>query len=216
MAIFVPRRCERSCGLVHRTFGWLLIASSVLVALALIIWGGTLAFSSARRRTEFPDGWQVEMVLPVAFELDAAAARRPRGPPPAAQSSRPRDAAVPGRGRPWLAIAGAALMIGLALWCSRSSRRSAARCATDSRSSPSTPFAFGGSPLRSCWPKLARAASIYFAHVYVAAHFAADHLRFTAWPDVDVLAIVSALILLVLAEVFRTGTRLDEDQSLTV
>ena len=30
------------------------------------------------------------------------------------------------------------------------------------------------------------------------------------------LAIISALILLVLAEVFRTGTRLDEDQSLTV
>jgi hypothetical protein len=51
---------------------------------------------------------------------------------------------------------------------------------------------------------------------YVAAHFAADHLRFTASPHLDAQAIVSALILLVLAEVFRTGTRLAEDQSLTV
>jgi hypothetical protein len=50
----------------------------------------------------------------------------------------------------------------------------------------------------------------------VAAHFAGDNLRLTASPRIDALPIVSALILLVLAEVFRTGTRLDEDQSLTV
>jgi hypothetical protein len=61
-----------------------------------------------------------------------------------------------------------------------------------------------------------RVVIVYSAHAYVAAHFTASHLRFTASPDFDGPAIVSVLILLVLAEVFRTGTRLDEDQSLTV
>jgi hypothetical protein len=64
--------------------------------------------------------------------------------------------------------------------------------------------------------EVSRAAIVYTAQAYVGAHFAADHLRFTASPHLDVQAIVSALILLVLAEVFRTGTRLAEDQSLTV
>ena len=64
--------------------------------------------------------------------------------------------------------------------------------------------------------EVSRAAVVYAANAYVAAQFAADHLRFTARPRIDAFAIVSALILLVLAEVFRTGTQLDEDQSLTV
>ena len=62
----------------------------------------------------------------------------------------------------------------------------------------------------------ARAAVVYAANAYVAARFAADHLHFTARPHINEFAIVSALILFVLAEVFRTGTQLDEDQSLTV
>ena len=49
-----------------------------------------------------------------------------------------------------------------------------------------------------------------------AAHFTSPGLRFEASPDVSPLAIVSGLILLAVAEVFRAGTRLDEDQSLTV
>ena len=64
--------------------------------------------------------------------------------------------------------------------------------------------------------EVSRAAVVYAANAYVAAQFAADHLRFTARPRINGFAIVSALILLVLAEVFRTGTQLDEDQSLTV
>jgi hypothetical protein len=64
--------------------------------------------------------------------------------------------------------------------------------------------------------EVSRAAVVYTAQAYIAAHFTADHLRFTASPHIDAPAIVSALILLVLAEAFRAGTRLDEDQSLTV
>ena len=64
--------------------------------------------------------------------------------------------------------------------------------------------------------EVSRAGLVYAAQAYVAARFVGDHLRFTAWPHTNPSVIVSALILFVLAEVFRAGTQLDEDQSLTV
>lgn len=56
----------------------------------------------------------------------------------------------------------------------------------------------------------------YGANAYARSHFAADGLRFDAWPRLDMYAIICGLIILVIAEVFRAGTRLDEDQSLTI
>ena len=53
-------------------------------------------------------------------------------------------------------------------------------------------------------------------NAYAKTHFAADALRFDAWPTIDVFAIIHGLIILVIAEVFRDGARLDEDQSLTI
>jgi hypothetical protein len=64
--------------------------------------------------------------------------------------------------------------------------------------------------------EIARAAIVFFENYYAMTHFAAEGLRFHARPEVNGLAIVGGLIILVLAEVFRIGTRLDEDQSLTV
>jgi len=61
-----------------------------------------------------------------------------------------------------------------------------------------------------------RATIVYLENSYAAAHFTAEGLRFTARADFSVAAIVEGLIILVIAEVFRAGTRLDEDQSLTV
>ena len=61
-----------------------------------------------------------------------------------------------------------------------------------------------------------RAAIVYLENSYAASHFTAEGFRFTASPDLSVGAIVEGLIILVIAEVFRAGTRLDEDQSLTV
>lgn len=61
-----------------------------------------------------------------------------------------------------------------------------------------------------------RTAIVYLENSYAAAHFTADGLRFTARPDLSIAAIIEGLIILVIAEVFRAGTRLDEDQSLTV
>ena len=62
----------------------------------------------------------------------------------------------------------------------------------------------------------ARSAVVLVANRYAMTHFAADGLRFEAPFDISVLTIVQGLIILVIAEVFRTGTRLDEDQSLTI
>lgn len=64
--------------------------------------------------------------------------------------------------------------------------------------------------------ELARAGMVFFANSYAMTHFSADGLRFDARPDVNVFAIVHALIILAIAEVFRAGTRLHEDQSLTI
>ena len=57
---------------------------------------------------------------------------------------------------------------------------------------------------------------VFFENYYAMTHFSAEGLRFDARPDLNVFAIIHALIILVIAEVFRAGIRLDEEQSLTV
>lgn len=64
--------------------------------------------------------------------------------------------------------------------------------------------------------ELARTALMFVANVYAVTHFSASGLQFDAQPDLNVFAIIHGLIIMVIAEVFRTGTRLDEDQSLTI
>jgi hypothetical protein len=64
--------------------------------------------------------------------------------------------------------------------------------------------------------ELARAAIVYFENYYAMTYFTADGMRFDAPPDLNLFAIVDGLIVLVIAEVFRAGTRLDQEQSLTI
>jgi hypothetical protein len=64
--------------------------------------------------------------------------------------------------------------------------------------------------------ELARAVLVFSANSYAMTHFSANGLRFDARPDVNLFAIVHGLIILAIAEVFRVGTRLNEDQSLTI
>jgi Protein of unknown function (DUF2975). len=64
--------------------------------------------------------------------------------------------------------------------------------------------------------EVVRTAVVFVANSYAMTHFAAAGLRFDARPDFHLLAVVHGLIILVIAEVFRAGTQLDEDQSLTV
>lgn len=61
-----------------------------------------------------------------------------------------------------------------------------------------------------------RAAIVFAANSYAMNHFSANGLRFDARPDLNLFTIVHGLIILAIAEVFRAGTRLDEEQSLTI
>ena len=64
--------------------------------------------------------------------------------------------------------------------------------------------------------ELARAALVYFWSYYTSLHFTANGLRFVASTDLNAITIVSGLAILVIAEVFREGARLHEEQSLTI
>jgi hypothetical protein len=57
---------------------------------------------------------------------------------------------------------------------------------------------------------------LFAGNAYARTHFAADALRFDAWPSIDVFPIIHGLIILVIAEVFRAGAHLADDQSLTI
>lgn len=66
---------------------------------------------------------------------------------------------------------------------------------------------------------VAEVARSMFAHVgmrYAMTNFAVQGVRLEARLDVNWVALICGLIILVIAEVFREGTRLDEEQSLTI
>ena len=64
--------------------------------------------------------------------------------------------------------------------------------------------------------ELGRSAIVYFWSYYASLHFTADRLRFAASLDLNPFTIVSGLAILVIAQVFEEGARLEEDQSLTI
>lgn len=61
-----------------------------------------------------------------------------------------------------------------------------------------------------------RAVIVYFWSYYTSLHFVADGLHFAASVDMNPITVVGGLAILVIAEVFREGARLQEDQSLTI
>ena len=61
-----------------------------------------------------------------------------------------------------------------------------------------------------------RALALQAGMRYGMTHFSVQGVRFESRPDVNVVAIVCGLIILIIAEVFREGTGLEEEQSLTV
>lgn len=64
--------------------------------------------------------------------------------------------------------------------------------------------------------ELGRSAIVYFWSYYASLHFTADRLRFAASLDLNPFTIVSGLAILVIAQVFEEGARLEEDRSLTI
>jgi hypothetical protein len=61
-----------------------------------------------------------------------------------------------------------------------------------------------------------RAWITYSANTYAASHFVADGMRFVWNVDLNLSVVFCGLVILLIAEVFRAGTKLDEDQSLTI
>jgi hypothetical protein len=64
--------------------------------------------------------------------------------------------------------------------------------------------------------EIARTVVVYAMSAGVMTRFEAEGLAFRPLIQFDVIAVVATLILFVIAEVFREGARLDEEQSLTV
>jgi Protein of unknown function (DUF2975) len=64
--------------------------------------------------------------------------------------------------------------------------------------------------------EFARALIVFAENHYAMTNVAIAGLQFDAWPHVSFRTIVYGLIILVIAEIFRAGTRLDEEQSLTI
>lgn len=54
------------------------------------------------------------------------------------------------------------------------------------------------------------------ANAFAQANFVGDGLRFVTDINLNLGTIFAGFVILVIAEVFRAGTRLDEDQSLTI
>lgn len=61
-----------------------------------------------------------------------------------------------------------------------------------------------------------RTAFVFAANSYAMNYFSASGLRFDTRLDLNLFTIIHGLIILAIAEVFRAGTRLDEEQSLTI
>lgn len=59
-------------------------------------------------------------------------------------------------------------------------------------------------------------AIVFAENYYAKTHVVVPGLTFDAWPQLSLMTIGYGLIILVIAEVFRAGTRLDEEQSLTI
>jgi len=64
--------------------------------------------------------------------------------------------------------------------------------------------------------EFARAAIVWAETGYAATHVSIAGVAFNTWPHVSLMTVLLGFIILVIAEVFRAGTRLDEEQSLTI
>jgi len=64
--------------------------------------------------------------------------------------------------------------------------------------------------------EIARAALVFVENYYAMTQVSIAGLTFDDWPRLSFTTIGYGLIILIIAEVFRTGTRLEEEQSLTI
>jgi hypothetical protein len=199
--------------------------ASGLVALALVLTVVMLVLAPVvQGPVEVSAGWigvGTKMTIPVSFSVDART-HRVTAPSLGVEDAQLQDVrgllAFPVRRGAYLYgnMVLLAIMFALALWV-LGNLRAVFRTLRDGR-----PFVRANATrIRTiAWlfiiGELARAAMVFFQNYYAMTHFSADGLRFDAPLALNFTAIIDGLIILVIAEVFRAGTRLDEEQSLTV
>jgi hypothetical protein len=199
---------ERS---IASSIRFVLDAAWWLVVVSLILLAGLLLFSFTGRL----DGDNLTMSLPVSLELDAPVG----GGPVDAQIEKLRgNLRFPIRngaffsGSMFLIV----LLLGLLLWVLTQLRHVFRSLSRGLLFIPENARRIRWVGFTVILGELARAAVVYFWSDYTSRHFTAHGLRFVASTDFNVLTIAGGFAILVIAEVFREGTRLHEDQSLTI
>ena len=202
--------------------GWFCVALALVVTVVFLVAGASVGVQiDASGAPSVEVGERVMMSIPVSFSVEPETHRVSApslGIADAQLHNARADLKFPPHRR-GLVIGNALVLIGLlalALWFLTELR--AVLCTLRA----GRPFAPANATRirRMAWiailGELTRAAVVFFENNYAAAHFVSESLRFSARPQVNVLAIVDGLVILVIAEVFRIGAGLDEDQSLTV
>jgi hypothetical protein len=191
--------------------GWFISGLLLLLSIALLIvspWVGT-------------PGIDVDLELPVSIALNPQA-HRVSAPSLGIASAELRDVRGSLRFLPLRPAFVAGTAVALMLWMACTlwvigQLRAVFRTLTAGR-----PFVAANATRirRIAWVVIAgevlRAGLEFSGNRYVMRHFSAEGLQFDARLDVDFFVIVYGLVILVIAEVFRLGSRLDEEQSLTV
>ena len=188
------------------------------VAVALVL---MLGLASVPLFTDLSNTSNTEMSIPVSFSVENGVLRLP-APAPGVANADIRDAhgtlRFPPPSGTFLTTTALLAALGLAvvLWV-LVQLRAVFRTLRDGR-----PFV-AANAMRIRWigyavilGEVVHSLVLLGGNAYAKTHFAADALRFDAWPRIDVFPIIHGLIILVIAEVFRAGARLDEDQSLTI
>ena len=201
---------------------WYLVALALAVTVIFLIAGSQVGVQlDAGGAPSVEIGPHVMMSIPVSFSVDPQT-HSVTAPSLGIEAAQLRDVRgalkfIPQRGTFFIGNAVLAVgMLALLLWV-LGQLRALFRTLRDGK-----PFAPANAVRirRIAWAailgELARSAVVFFENQYAATHFVSEGLRFGARPEVNVFAIVNGLIILVVAEVFRIGARLDEDQSLTV
>ena len=203
--------------------GWVGVAIVLAVTLSLLAIGSNVAVQIGPDGSPSVEalGPNVTMAIPVSFSVDPQR-HQMTAPSLGIENAEIHDVRASLRFPPWkgtffsATVAFVICLLILALWV-LGQLRAVFRTLRDGR-----PFVPANATRirRIGWAvilgELARSAFVFFENYYAMTHFSADGLRFDARPDLNVFAIVNGLIILVIAEVFRAGTRLDEEQSLTV
>jgi hypothetical protein len=223
----IGRGSVSSALLVFLNFASILLAVVLVITSALVVFGANTGLQivavqiGSDGSPNVDAGPNLHMSIPVSFNVDAETTpiAAPRLGIPAAELKNAQGTLrfAPQGGA--FFIANLVLVIGLlggGLWL-LAQLRAVFRALRDGQ-----PFAPQNAMRvrRIAWTvivaEIVRSAVVYLENAYAMTYFVADGLRFDAHPHLNVFAIVNGLIILAISEVFRAGTRLDEDQSLTV